>query len=114
VRHDHLQPLPLRYDADDRLLYIGVTRDVNARMMVHRSNRTNPTSVFLTVQMTRYEVEPLGDIDREAAFALEREAIGAEAPALNVLHNKGRTDRSWPERKGDSSLMRELDGLFTR
>lgn len=76
------------YDADDVLLYIGCTMDVGSRMMVHASSWQNPASAFLNFHMTRYEVSaPIKG--RIAARKAERAAIAAEAPLLNVHHNKG-------------------------
>lgn len=76
------------YDAEGTLLYIGCTRDVVARMLVHRSAWDNPASAFLNLHMARYEVEEFPT--RDEARKAEREAIGAEAPLLNIHHNKGR------------------------
>jgi hypothetical protein len=45
-------------------------------------------SAHLNLYMARYEVEEVRG--RTAARKAEREAIEAEAPLLNVLHNKGR------------------------
>lgn len=77
------------FDASGRLLYIGCTRDVAARMLVHGSSWQNPASAYLNQHMDRYEVSgPF--IGRLAGRKVEREAIAAEAPLLNLHHNGGR------------------------
>lgn len=58
---------------DQRLLYIGVSRNVPARIRTHQG-----TWGDLIVSVTTEEFE-----DAAAMFAAEREAIRAELPALN-------------------------------
>lgn len=83
------------YDADDQLLYIGCTHDVETRMSVHASSWQNPASAYLNLHMKRYEVEgPF--IGRIAGRKAEREAIEHEAPFLNLHHNKGRGAKRVP------------------
>lgn len=77
------------YDADGRLLYIGCTMDVWGRMAVHRSSWHNPASAYITLYGDRVEIEgPFAGLI--AGRAAEKAAIEAEAPYLNVHHNKGR------------------------
>lgn len=76
------------FDRDGQLLYIGCTSDIGHRMRVHWSNWNNPASAYLSMYMDRYEVEEV--VGFAAARKAEREAIAAEAPLLNVHHNKGR------------------------
>jgi predicted GIY-YIG superfamily endonuclease len=76
------------YDKDDRLLYIGCTQDIGGRMAVHAASWGNPASAYLNLHMARYEVQEV--VGFTAARKAEREAIAAEAPLLNVHHNKGR------------------------
>lgn len=78
------------YDADDRLLYIGCTSDIKARMRQHAYS-PKATSVALRELMVRYETsEPIAGWT--AAHQVEIAAIQAEAPLLNVMHNERRLD----------------------
>ena len=77
------------FDAQDRLLYIGCTRDVNARMAVHRSwGNPNPASFAVKMHGVREEVREYPTYDE--ARAAERAAILAEAPYFNFAHNSRR------------------------
>lgn len=76
------------FDASGRLLYIGCTRDLNARLDVHRSSWTNPVSVALNMRMARYTSE--GYPTKSAGRKAEREAIYNEAPLLNLHHQKAK------------------------
>lgn len=76
------------YDAADRLLYIGCTENISARMAVHGSSWGNPVSAALNRRMTRRtDTEIIG---KTAARAAERRAIYEEAPLLNQHHQKER------------------------
>lgn len=68
------------YDAADRLLYIGCTVGVEARMSAHdrQGSRWFP-------EMARYTTEE--HPGRDAALAAEREAIRIESPMFNVHAN---------------------------
>ena len=85
------------YDSSDRLLYIGFTSDVVARMATHRASWHVPVSAHLNQYMARHEAERV--IGYDTARERERAAIEAEAPLLNTLHNKGRGHRldAWIE-----------------
>ncbi len=88
------------YDETGRLLYIGCTDSPGSRFSVHRASWNNPTSRYLNFRCTRWEVEPEPYIGRVAGLAAEKAAIEAEAPLLNVHHNKGRAlhgDALWDE-----------------
>lgn len=82
------------YDAQDELLYIGCTTDIEGRMGLHVSayvnrfrSRVPQTSVELVSRMVRYEVsDPIKG--RQAARAAEKAAIQGELPVLNVVHNR--------------------------
>lgn len=74
------------YDAQDRLLYIGCTHDINLRMDVHRSSWGNPVSAVLNLRMVRYELTEY--LDKASARKAEREAIYNEAPILNLHHQR--------------------------
>ena len=105
------------YDADGRLLYIGCTQDVEARMAVHHSSWQNPASAYLNMHMDRHEVEgPF--VGRIAGRKAEREAIAAEAPMLNLHHNKGRGLPRVPVAPPTAQDMAKLDealrGMFAR
>lgn len=78
------------YDAEDRLLYIGCTYDVAGRIRQHQdlNYASNPASAYLREHMTRWTSEEYPT--RLTARKAEKEAIGAEAPLLNIAHNKGR------------------------
>jgi predicted GIY-YIG superfamily endonuclease len=76
------------YDATDRLLYVGCTRDIVARMQVHAASWNNPASALLSMRMTRYEVEEFPT--RAEAREAERRAIYNEEPLGNVHHQRER------------------------
>lgn len=82
------------YDSEGRLLYIGCTQDLAARMAVHECDIDNPASRELMPRLHR--VEYVEYPDRESALAAEREAIELEAPLLNTHHNGGRGMRDLP------------------
>lgn len=67
------------WDDDGRLIYVGVSRSLRARLAVHR--RTWDTSVWTTAT---WEEQP----DVATMFAAERLAIADEAPALNIKEVK--------------------------
>lgn len=87
VRYKDKHVLYRVYDRDDRLLYIGVTTDINARMTIHRST---------TFEMFRYahrvETED-GYKNYASAHEAEKAAIKAEMPWLNRQHNPRRWQR---------------------
>jgi predicted GIY-YIG superfamily endonuclease len=82
------------YDSEGRLLYIGCTQDLDARMAVHECDGKNPASVELMrrIDLLEYEEFP----DRASGLKAEREAIAAEAPLLNTHHNLGRGMKNLP------------------
>jgi len=63
------------YDADERLLYVGISMSLDGRLTKHRSSAWWPEVVEITVQWFD---------GREAAKAAEREAILNERPMHNV------------------------------
>ena len=70
-----------RFYADEDLLYVGITLNLPARWDAHAKDKPWWSEV------TRCTV---GHYDsREAAEAAERDAIRAEAPRYNVVHNRG-------------------------
>lgn len=71
------------FDADDGLLYVGVTRDPTQRFKEHSKR-----GWWGRVARTDLAVYP----DRPTALAVERQAIVGEAP----IHN--RVGRVWPDR----------------
>lgn len=76
------------YEGDD-LLYIGCTQDVGGRIYMHKQwSVQSPTSWEIARRMTRHtsEEHPTKATAREA----ERRAIEAEAPLLNIQHNRRR------------------------
>ncbi|MEU8334716.1 GIY-YIG nuclease family protein [Micromonospora tulbaghiae] len=68
------------FDADRRLLYIGITLNIGSRWKTHSGQKPDWSLV------AHAEVEHLPT--REAALAAERAAIQAEKPAWNVIHNR--------------------------
>lgn len=83
MTHRH-SPLPERtalyryFDADGRLLYVGISHDPNMREDQHRGTRWHPLAVRRTEAW-----HPT----RRAALAAETQAIRAEKPEYNNLHN---------------------------
>lgn len=65
------------FDAADRLLYVGCTNDVEARMKSHAAS--SPWFVY----MDRFTTEPFGS--RAEAEAAEARAIGEEHPRWNLV-----------------------------
>lgn len=74
------------FDADGRLLYIGATYHVPARLKAHRYN----TPWFSEVASVEYQTFP----NRRAAFAAEAKAIHAEDPLYNRRHTPGYVEPS--------------------
>jgi predicted GIY-YIG superfamily endonuclease len=72
------------YDSDDRLIYIGVARDVRSRLANHKAGRGNRA----VAEAARMETEQYPT--RAHALAAEADAIYNEAPLLNVRHNAKR------------------------
>ena len=69
------------YDADDRLIYVGMARDPKHRFLTHK--RSHPEVFERTVRREVVEYP-----DRAHALAAEAEAIANEKPLLNK-HHKG-------------------------
>ena len=101
------------YDADDRLLYIGCTQDVEGRIGQHQSlhHIGNPASGYLYKHLVRWTSEMYPD--KETARDAEIAGIGAEAPLLNVQHNKGRGLRRVPVAPVTFEEMREALNRMT-
>jgi predicted GIY-YIG superfamily endonuclease len=70
------------FDAEDRLLYVGMTDHLDARMAVHRSKSW-------WSQVARTETEEFSK--RAVAREMERLACQVEGPLHNVLLVPGRT-----------------------
>ncbi|MFE8011487.1 GIY-YIG nuclease family protein [Streptomyces antibioticus] len=66
------------FDADDELLYVGISKDPAARWKQHQSR----TPWWRDVAMRTVEWYD----DRPAAEAAERKAIQTESPRYNVVH----------------------------
>lgn len=73
------------FDAEDRLIYVGCTRDLNTRRLAHSHNS------WWYPQMVSHRVTIYPD--RETALRVERGAIIFEQPLWNVRHQVFRT---WP------------------
>lgn len=63
------------YDADQRLLYVGISVNLDGRLSKHHSSAWWPAVVEIAVQWFE---------GREAAKAAERRAISEEHPIYNV------------------------------
>ena len=72
------------YDANDELLYVGVTVNVKQRMRLHKSNRVAWYGRMATVDTKEYP-------DKPSARLAEAKAINAEHPEFNVQMNH----RTW-------------------
>lgn len=68
------------FDADGRLLYVGISLSAVARLSQHANGS------HWSKAITRVEVET--HPSRDAALAAERAAILAEKPLHNVVHNR--------------------------
>lgn len=68
------------YDADDVLLYVGISEKGPERWSAHRKQKPWWTDVARTTT-THYH-------DRAAALEAERQAIQSERPRYNIVHNK--------------------------
>lgn len=86
------------YDADDRVVYIGCTRNIKTRLATHRRGKGGSrASQWLSVCMVRYEVEgPYPS--RDAGLEAERRAIQAEQPIFNYQQRAGESFAAWMTR----------------
>ena len=74
------------FSADDRLLYVGCTSDVAARMRSHEvSVHGSAHSAFVTERTAYYTVQRF--TDKAAARKAERLAIASERPLINIQHH---------------------------
>lgn len=69
------------YDADDALLYVGISLNAATRASQHRKDKSWWPDV------TRMEIEHLATDIRSEAEAYERSVIVAESPRYNIVHN---------------------------
>ncbi len=77
------------FDAQDRLLYIGCTRDLGGRMAVHRAWGNQSVASF-NIKLYGERVESVEFPDLATAHAAEIAAIASEAPWFNREHNVSR------------------------
>lgn len=75
------------YDADDNLLYIGISLSTMVRLSQHRSDSA------WSERIVRVMIEHFAT--REEALAAEDAAIKAEKPLFNVM-GKGKTKKFYP------------------
>lgn len=68
------------FDRDGKLLYIGITHNIERRTAQHRSDK--PWAAL--IHRTTVDVY----LSRKAAFSAERRAIRRERPRYNVVHNQ--------------------------
>lgn len=86
------------YDADGDLLYIGCTTDVKRRISAHRRGGKARASKWLSVFMSRHEVEgPFRG--RDAGRDAERKAINVEQPIFNYQERAGVDLAAWMTRR---------------
>jgi len=67
------------FDVEGELLYVGITMNPSSRWKAHGRDK----AWWTEVAHIAIEVHP----DREAVLEAEQEAIAAEAPKYNVVHN---------------------------
>lgn len=77
-----LQVLYRFWDADEQLLYVGITLNPGHRWTSHRNDKP----WWSEVATITIETHP----DRRAVLEAERRAIVAERPRYNIVHNYGR------------------------
>lgn len=70
------------YDEGGRLLYVGISYSAIVRQAGHRTDKG------WWHEVARMTVQKLGDISRAEAERIEREAIVAEKPLHNKVHNR--------------------------
>lgn len=70
------------YDADDELLYVGISLNLPGRLHQHQKSKTWWKDVA-HVAVEHFD-------SREEALAAEEEAIKTERPLMNVVHNTPR------------------------
>ena len=89
------------FDAQDRLLYVGISGSLRIREGIHKS-----TSMWRSL-LARSIVERFEDADE--AMKAERIAIETERPLFNVRHNAPRAGerlRAYLEETGHADWMR--------
>jgi predicted GIY-YIG superfamily endonuclease len=69
------------YGENDALLYIGISIDVTVRLEHHSRTQS------WWHETSRVEIERLGTSDRAVAEEFEADAIRAERPKHNIIHN---------------------------
>jgi hypothetical protein len=77
------------YDAVGRLLYIGQTWRPLARLIEHLEEQQ------WAHEIARWDVDPRSWTSEAEVLAVEEEAIRAERPLRNWVHNEGNPDRAW-------------------
>lgn len=92
------------YDAVDALLYVGITVDPSQRFRAHRDEKP------WWAEVTRIAIEHYPD--REAVEQAEREAIAAERPRWNIVHNDGTPPP--PPRLASTTVTVSYDGVEVR
>ena len=70
------------FDAEDTLLYIGITMNPVTRFRAHRADKD------WWCEVANIRIETFDD--RSALEAAERDAINSEKPKYNVVHNGGK------------------------
>lgn len=94
MRSSHLPHHVYRcYDADDRLLYVGCTSEIERRMSAHRRGKKG-ASLWLSVCMARHEVVATYP-NRDAALAAEAAMINADQPLFNTQHRATYMFAAW-------------------
>lgn len=79
------------YDINGALIYIGSTRDLEARKAIHMADHASPIAFAMQMCADRWDTTEYATYDD--AKAAEVAAITAEAPFLNRQHNPTRWRR---------------------
>lgn len=102
VQTSQIHPVVYRiFDADDRLIYIGATSNLEQRLIGHGS------AAWWYPLLHRIETEPQPSM--EDALAAELAAIHAEKPAFNLRGRGGRSEACRRLTDDDIRLLQEWD-----
>lgn len=100
------------FDAEDRLLYIGCSRDVYSRIYSHEAASSSMLDAAVIQRHATRCYIAFASVVCKAAFAMEADTIRTERPLLNRVHNHGRwqtAGREWVP--VDDATRREVEWL---